>query len=185
MDEEKIVIRCLSCGVKNRLPRDRFQQHPVCGKCHSPLDEMILRCLSCGVKNRVPEERMHKKAICGKCGATLVKMGGQAMVIPIDDQSFGREVLTGGPVLVDCWAPWCGPCQHIAPILEELAALYGGGVKITKLNVDENPLTANKYSIRSIPTLLFFKNGRLINSLVGLRSREEIERQILNIIETN
>lgn len=185
MDQDDIVIRCLTCGVKNRIPRDRFQQHPVCGKCHAPLDDMIIRCFTCGKKNRIPEERLRQKALCGRCGAPLVIVGEQGQVIKVDDGSFAREVLASGPVLVDCWAPWCGPCQTIAPILEELAAQYVGGVKITKLNVDENPLTASQYNIRSIPTILIFKDGNLSDSLVGLRPKEEIERLILAIMKPN
>lgn len=185
MDLDDIIIRCLTCGVKNRIPRGRFQAHPVCGRCHAPLDDMIIRCLACGKKNRVPEDRLRQKALCGKCGAPLVVAGDQGQVVKVDDGSFAREVLAGGPVLVDCWAPWCGPCQTIAPILEELASEYLGGVKITKLNVDENPLTAAQYKIQSIPTILIFKDGKLTGSLVGLRPKAEIERQILAIIKPN
>lgn len=185
MDQDKIVIRCLTCGIKNRLPQGRFQKRPVCGKCHAPLDEMIIRCLTCGTKNRVPEDRLQQGVICGKCAAPLVITGEAGQVLTVDDQNFSREVLAGGPVLVDCWAPWCGPCQNIAPVLDDLAAQYAGGVKITKLNVDENPNTAGKYNIRSIPTILFFNDGTLVSSLVGLKTREEIERQIMAIIKTN
>lgn len=185
MPEEKILIRCLSCGVKNRLPRERFQHNPVCGRCHAPLDDMIIRCLTCGKKNRVPEERVHEKLRCGKCSSPLLFVGNQEQIIAVSDENFAREVLTGGAVLVDCWAPWCDPCKAIAPILDELAAQYLGAIKICKLNVDENPITASRYMIRSIPTILFFRDSSLQSSLAGLRTKAELERHILSIIQSN
>ena len=104
----------------------------------------------------------------------------------VTDATFSKEVISSpGSVLVDCWAPWCGPCRTIAPILDELADKYAGGVKITKLNVDENPLIASQYSIQSIPTMLLFKDGKLVNKLVGALPKEEIERHLLSIMKTN
>ena len=102
------------------------------------------------------------------------------------DNSFAREVLAADTsVLVDCWAPWCGPCRTLSPIIDELATDYANGVKVAKLNVDENPLTASQYGIHSIPTMLFFKEGKLINRLTGALLKEEIEKNLLSIIKTN
>jgi thioredoxin 2 len=102
----------------------------------------------------------------------------------VDDQNFSREVLAADEtVLVDCWAPWCGPCKMLAPIMDELAAKYLGGIKIVKLNVDENPFIAHKYDIKSIPTLLFIKDGNLMETLSGLRAKEEIEGRILALLK--
>jgi thioredoxin 2 len=86
---------------------------------------------------------------------------------------------------MDLWAPWCAPCRTIGPILEELAAKYAGGVKVVKLNIDENPLTASKYDVHNIPTMLLFKDGNLTNRLVGALPKEEIERHLLAIMKTN
>ena len=86
----------------------------------------------------------------------------------ITDATFEKEVLQSDlPVLVDFWAPWCGPCKMVAPILEELAGEYGGRLKVAKLNVDDNPGTAAKYGIFSIPSILLFKEGQVATQIVG------------------
>lgn len=186
MKKEDMIIRCLNCGTKNRIPRDRLQARPTCGRCHAPLDEMIIRCLSCGAKNRMPEDRLHDRPLCGKCRAPLVIGGAQGRPVDVSDADFSREVGSdSGAVLVDCWAPWCAPCRQVAPILDDLAAKYAGGVKIAKLNVDDNPLTASQYGIRSIPTMLLFKDGKLVNRLVGALPKDEIEKHLLAIMKTN
>lgn len=159
---------------------------PTCGHCKAPLDEMIIRCLSCGAKNRMPEDRLNDKPKCGKCGVPLVVRNEQGQPVTVTDASFASEVISArGSVLVDCWAPWCAPCRTIAPILDDLADKYAGGVKIAKLNVDENPMIASQYTIQSIPTMLLFKDGKLVNRLVGALPKEEIERQLLTIMKTN
>ena len=102
-----------------------------------------------------------------------------AELITIDDSNFDQTVLQSDkPVLVDFWAPWCRPCQMIAPILDELAKDYSGKISIARMDVDQNPKTAARYNIMSIPTLLLFKNGEPISHLVGLRPKEEMKRSM-------
>ncbi|MFC1987887.1 thioredoxin [Chloroflexota bacterium] len=99
--------------------------------------------------------------------------------IPVDDSNFDQMVLQSKkPVLVDLWATWCRPCQMIAPILDELAEEYDGRVNFVKLDVDQNPKTATKYGIMSIPTLLIFKNGEPASHIVGLRPKAELKRNL-------
>ena len=93
----------------------------------------------------------------------------------VTDDSFEAEVLQAdGPVLVDYWAEWCGPCKMIAPVLEEIASEYGDKVKIAKLNIDENPATPPKYGIRGIPTLMLFKGGNVEATKVGAVSKSQL-----------
>jgi thioredoxin 2 len=188
MKNDPLIIRCLNCGTKNRIPSRRLQERPTCGKCHAPLDDMIIRCLNCGAKNRMPEDRLNDRPLCGKCKAPLVVKDEKLEAVPVNvtDDNFAGEVLAvSGPILVDCWAPWCGPCRMIAPIMEELALKYAGAVKITKLNVDENTMIASEYGIRSIPTMLFFKSGSLADKLIGAYPKEEIEKHLLALMKTN
>ena len=132
------------------------------------------------------EEKLHQKPLCGKCHEPLVIAQQQTRPVEVTDDSFVREVLAADTsVLVDCWAPWCAPCRKLSPIIEELASDYANGVKVAKLNVDENPVTASQYGIHSIPTMLLFKDGKLVHRLVGDLPKEEIEKSLLSIIKTN
>jgi len=103
--------------------------------------------------------------------------------LEIEDSSFDTEVLQSEkPVLVDFWAPWCGPCKAIGPIIEELASTYGDQVKFTKCNVDDNPVTPGKYGIRAIPTLIFFKGGNVADQITGMVAKSKLEESISNIL---
>ena len=104
-------------------------------------------------------------------------------VSKVSDKDFETEVLQSAqPVVVDFWAEWCGPCRMIAPALEEIAGTMNGKVKIVKLNVDENPATAAKYGIMSIPTLMIFKNGELASRQVGAAPKQKLEQWITTAV---
>jgi len=102
----------------------------------------------------------------------------------LTDQNFSKEVLKSqNPVLVDFWAEWCMPCQMIAPTLQEIAEEFGGKIKIGKLNIDENPLISTTFSVDAIPTLILFKNGKIIQRFIGVQPKEIIVEVINSIVE--
>ena len=140
----------------------------------------VIICNKCGANNRVDESRL-TEAKCGRCGDRLqATAGADSKPAVITDQTFEREVLQarGQLVLVDCWAPWCGPCRAIAPVLDQLAAESQGQYRITKLNVDENPQIASHFQIASIPTMLIFKDGKLIDRIIGAHPKQAIAERL-------
>lgn len=124
-----------------------------------------IECESCHKNNRVPLARLKDKPKCGSCGAVLPLGGGP---IELTDDNFESVVSTSPvPVVVDFWAPWCGPCRMIGPILEQVASDKPYDVLIAKLNVDENPRTASRFQVRSIPMLVALHEGEAIDTQVG------------------
>ncbi len=100
-------------------------------------------------------------------------------VLEVNDANFEAEVLQAGePVLVDFWAPWCGPCRQIAPLVEELAGENGDGAKVVKLNVDDAPGAAQNYGVSSIPTLMVFKGGEVVDRFVGVQPKKRLQEAI-------
>ncbi|MEW6025683.1 MAG: thioredoxin [Planctomycetota bacterium] len=104
----------------------------------------------------------------------------------VTDGVFESEVLkSGSPVLVDFWAPWCGPCRMLSPILAKLASQYQEKLKVVKLNTDDNPETATTYNISAIPTLLLFKGGQIVNQVVGIKPPEELKKIIDAVVHSD
>ena len=104
-------------------------------------------------------------------------------ILEVSDSSFDAEVMQSEkPVLVDFWAPWCGPCKAIGPIVEELAGEFGDKVKFAKCNVDDNPVSPGKFGIKAIPTLVFFKQGKIVDQITGMVAKSKLEKSINNIL---
>ncbi len=102
-----------------------------------------------------------------------------ANVLEISDNSFEQEVLRADqPVLVDFWAPWCGPCRQIAPLIEELSRENAGAVKVAKINIDDSPLAAQQYGVNSIPTLMIFKGGTVVERFVGVQPKARLQNAL-------
>jgi thioredoxin 2 len=142
------------------------------------LEPLSIRCPACGALNRVPREKLDQglEPICGRCKTPLPILNKPVLVT---DANFAAEVERSSlPILLDMWAPWCGPCRMIAPVVEQLAAEMTGRVRVAKLNVDENPVTAERFQIRGIPALLVLKAGREIDRIVGVQPKSEIVRRL-------
>ena len=146
----------------------------------------IVTCPKCGAKNRIDERARQHQPVCGRCGTRLPlpseTAGDAGVPLTVTDATFAEQVLRvkGRPVLVDCWAPWCGPCRSIAPVIDRLAAKSEGRFVIAKLNTDQNPQTAGKYNIDAIPALLIFKDGQLVDRLVGVQPENVIYGRLVS-----
>lgn len=135
----------------------------------------IITCQTCGAKNRVALDSQ-KQAICGKCKTPLVA---SASPVTITDGNFAEEVGKSQlPVLVDFWATWCPPCKMIAPIIDKLALELVGKAKIGKIDVDNNPMTASRFHVQSIPTLIIFKDGQEADRIVGAESKDAMLKRL-------
>jgi len=131
----------------------------------------VVACPACGAKNRVPPGTSGRPR-CAKCHADL------PWIVEAGDAALARALDTSALVLVDLWAPWCGPCRSVAPILERLAARYAGRLKVVKVNVDDNPRAAAQYDARSIPTLVLIRAGRVVGRVVGAQPEAALAAQI-------
>jgi len=132
------------------------------------MEDSVTACPQCGAKNRLKAAAPDQVPVCGKCKSSL------PWIVSGSDISFRKELETSTPVLVDFWAEWCAPCRMTAPVLEDLARDKAGQIKVLKINVDQNPTTAGQYNVRSIPTLMLFKNGRPVETLVGAMSKDAL-----------
>jgi thioredoxin 2 len=144
-------------------------------------DPQVIPCPTCGAKNRVPREKLAQglKPVCGRCKNPL-PIDNQP--VTVTDATFAAEVERSPlPVLLDMWAPWCGPCRMLEPVIKELASEMAGRVRVAKLNIDENPATAARFHVQSIPTLLVLKNGREVERIVGAQPKAAIAQRLQKV----
>jgi thioredoxin 2 len=186
MNQEARIVQCKNCGTKNRIPAEKIGMSAKCGKCGSTIETkekdadltkskdgsrsfFLVRCLSCGAKNRIPENKMGETAICGKCRSEVHTAGLlSARSLMITDRDFEEKVLRSPlPVLFFAFANWCPSCRAVIPSVEELAREWKGRVRVAKINVDQNQMTAARYNIMSVPTIIIFDNGQAKDRLTG------------------
>jgi thioredoxin len=144
----------------------------------------MIRCGACGAKNRLPSEKIDTAARCGKCRVLLETEGllSREPVI-VTDRDFDSKVLKSPlPVLFLCWATWCPSCRIVIPLVDQLADEWSGRARIGKLNVDANPVVANKFQILSVPTLFIFDNGKLKETITGALPKHELVQKMVPYI---
>jgi thioredoxin 2 len=137
-------------------------------------------CPACGAANRVNPERLRRglHPVCGRCRVALPA----SVPLTVTDATFEEEVLASPlPVLLDVWAPWCVPCRGMTPVIEEVASAVAGRVRVTKLNLDQNPAVVARLRIQGIPTLIVFKDGREVDRMIGVRGKEDLLRRLASL----
>lgn len=143
----------------------------------------LIVCPGCGAKNRVPSDKQHLSPKCGRCGVSLVGAPVSGVVNPLTDVQFQQRVEQSSlPVLVDFYSPTCGPCRMIAPVIATIAGAYAGRLLVFTIDTSSQQVSAARFQIRGVPTLLFFKNGAMVDQLVGAAPQADIERRINNLL---
>jgi thioredoxin 2 len=180
------LVICSSCGAKNRITPEKIRGIPKCGKCGAALDieqtgeedtkSYFFRCSACKTRNRIPFQKINAGAKCGKCGALLdTEELFQAQPIMISETNFEKKVLGSPiPVLVFAWANWCPTCRAAMPVIDDFAKDAKGKIRVGKLNVDSSQKLASTYNILSVPQILVFDNGRLLETMPGAMQKHEI-----------
>lgn len=138
------------------------------------MNSIEIACTQCGTKNRIPAEKQHLGPKCGKC-KTAISLGNAAVPVELDDSTFSGFISTvAKPVMVDFFSPTCGPCRTLAPVINTMARKFYGRLIIAKLDTSRNQMAASQYRIRGVPTLLFFKNGELMDQVTGALPEQEL-----------
>ena len=136
--------------------------------------DAIVRCRSCGAKNRVKLDLLASLPSCGRC---KLRLSVPDRAVNVSEGEFLEEVLRETiPTAVDFWAPWCGPCKMVSPVLEDIADKHPGKIKVVKVNSDENPGLSQRFGIQGIPTIILFRDGKEVDRLVGAAPRDNIVR---------
>ncbi len=146
----------------------------------------LVTCSRCGTKNRVPTAKLHERPLCGKCRSPLAVHGKETLTVQVTDGTFTREVLASTePVLLVLWAPWCAYCRMLLPITDQAARDFEGRVKVARMNIDENRAVPAQYTVQGVPTMLLFRDGKLMDRMVGVLSKEEIERHLKTLLRSS
>ena len=140
------------------------------------MNSIFVTCNNCGRRNRIPADKQHLGPKCGSCQSPI-SLAGAAVPVELDDPGFPGVIRQASkPVLVDFYSPTCGPCRMLAPVLDVIARKFYGRVIIAKLDTSRHHMTASHYRIRGVPTLLFFKNGELVDQVTGALPEQELTR---------
>lgn len=146
------------------------------------MNGVIVPCPDCGVRNRIPEKKQHLSPVCGKCGQKII-VGEYTVPVNLGDGDFQQFIKsTELPIMVDFFAPTCGPCQAISPFISRLARQYGGRVIVAKLNTSEHPGTAAHYQVKGVPTLLFLKDSVVVDQIVGAPAESDLVSRLDQLI---
>lgn len=138
------------------------------------MNSIVIACSNCGTKNRIPADKQHLGPKCGSCKAAM-SLGGSAVPVELNDSEFeGFINRAAKPVMVDFFSPTCGPCRMLAPVIDTLTKKFFGRVIIAKLDTSRHQMSASQYQIRGVPTLLFFKNGQLVDQVTGALPEQEL-----------
>ncbi len=138
------------------------------------MNSLVVTCNNCGTKNRIPADKQHLGPKCGKCKSTI-SIGATAVPVELDDSTFSGFISrVSKPVVVDFFSPTCGPCKMLAPVIDAMARKFYGRVIIAKLDTSRNQMTAAQYRIKAVPTLLFFKNGHLVDQVAGALPEQDL-----------
>lgn len=147
-------------------------------------NDVMVGCAHCGARNRVPKERLGDRPVCGRCKRSLSLNGRYPdSPVPASDQTLAREVHQfPGPAVLYVYSPGCPYCQRMNPVFDVLASEYAGRIKFVKMMMEQNPATASQYGVSSVPTLILFRQGRVVHQVKGLLPPDEIRRQIQKIV---
>ena len=138
------------------------------------MNSIVIACSNCGTKNRIPADKQHLGPKCGSC-KTAISLAGSAVPVELDDATLSRFIIQASkPVMVDFFSPTCGPCRMLAPHIDTMAKKYLGRVIIAKLDTSRNQMAAAQYKIKGVPTLIFFKNGQLVDQVTGAPPEQEL-----------
>ena len=146
------------------------------------MNSIIVKCQECGTKNKIPTVKQHLRPKCGRCHHPL-DLQNFAVPVELTDSDFAQFINQASlPIIVDFFSPTCGPCQMLAPVIDNLARNFFGSAIVAKLDTSRNPFTPGRYQIKGVPTLLFFKRGQLVDQVVGALPEEALVQKIQQMI---